>query len=527
MHDIIKVAVSGNAEIDRNTLNDLLTSVNKIFGVEYSDLVLVDTYGDVKQEDQGDILLVPAPTLTSIELLTDSSEDYITSGVFASLSEAYPSQLSPELNPGESIIRCGPNETWLQEPFTQWPSNSWVKFPTTTDDSAYQIYKVVRTTNYTSHYITGIIPASQIGSGTPIYVLGSGDVTYTVSIDWTSDEAHNSFEIFRNGVLLSTLGYTSNFVDTHIVRGELYTYGVKGIDAAGVRSKTSNTLTIKAGEDIIPPVLEAIETRSDGSVALSWSSVPGAVEYNVYRDGLIVSVQASTSLVQEAQTLTPGTNYTYFIKSVTDDGVQSVASNEESVVPLEPLLAPTITTITYESDTEITVNWVYHNEGITKGSVYLDGVFHEDVTFPGTSLAITLAEPNTETEVRVSAWLDGRESDLSIPMAAFPAEDPHNDMKVWINTYPSIRYTNGVMPWPVDNTLDISWEYKGTGECSYVRYRYYPKNGDPELTGTISGYTGTFTFNGTTSDNLPQLIIERYSSSNVRQEQISYSLNFV
>lgn len=79
-------------------------------------------------------------------------------------------------------------------------------------------------------------------------------------------------------------------------------------------------------------------------VALSWSAVPNAVSYNVYRSQtsgsgyqLIFTTLTSNSYTDGPANLTNGQDYFYCVTSVTADGESAFSNEYPAVAPAFPV----------------------------------------------------------------------------------------------------------------------------------------------------------------------------------------------
>ena len=107
--------------------------------------------------------------------------------------------------------------------------------------------------------------------------------------------------------------------------------------------------------------------QSTGAVALSWSAVPGATGYNVYRRAgsgsydFSAPLNEATPVTSNAYTdpgsaLTGGTSYAYVVRAVTA-GTESTNSNELSAVAIARAVAPASVTVALAPAGAITVTW--------------------------------------------------------------------------------------------------------------------------------------------------------------------------
>ncbi|MFH8370430.1 chitinase [Streptomyces sp. NPDC018031] len=98
----------------------------------------------------------------------------------------------------------------------------------------------------------------------------------------------------------------------------IYTHGWYGTGAYHADDITLTGPGGETGQPPAPPTGLAPGTVTSSSVALSWSPVPGATGYAVYRDGARVSTVTGTSTTVTG--LTPSTAYSFQVSAVNDAG---------------------------------------------------------------------------------------------------------------------------------------------------------------------------------------------------------------
>lgn len=160
-------------------------------------------------------------------------------------------------------------------------------------------------------------------------------------------ESWAAVEIYRDGVLLRTLGLTYSTIDPDLANGD-YVYNVKPIDAEGIPGPVSNDLLLNVSVAGVsaPITVTANSPLSGSSVDLSWTLGSGALpsSYTVRRATTasgpyseIASGLTTKSYVD--QTIVAGTRYFYVINGLDRSGASISTSNEVSVLP-EDRVAP-------------------------------------------------------------------------------------------------------------------------------------------------------------------------------------------
>lgn len=149
-----------------------------------------------------------------------------------------------------------------------------------------------------------------------------------VILTWTANKEPdlNGYYVYRDGGRISSIVSGTTYTDTGLTPGTEYSYYVTAADAAGHESEPSETVTVTTNTEyaIIPPTnVNATPNRSDMEIIVSWSAVPDATTYKIFKNGLIISETSETSYIDRDVEI--GQLYKYRIASVID-GEQSSLS---------------------------------------------------------------------------------------------------------------------------------------------------------------------------------------------------------
>ncbi|GEM_PF-1790161 len=225
-------------------------------------------------------------------------------------------------------------------------------------------------------------------------------------------------DIYRNGTRIATIsGNSTTYTDTSCQPNTTYTYYLKTRDSAGNVSPASNSKTVttpQPEEDETPPSVPTgltVVSTGETFIAFKWNPSTdtggsGLAGYKIYRGAtLIATVNASTTSYTD-EGLTPGTTYTYHLRSYDNAGNYSDFSS-----------ALTATTKPHESDTipptvpqnlqasavddhSISLTW---NASTDSGGSGLAGyrIYREDVNNYGTSIASVSANTTSYTDTRL------------------------------------------------------------------------------------------------------------------------------
>ena len=158
-----------------------------------------------------------------------------------------------------------------------------------------------------------------------------------VNLSWTAGSDNvgvATYEIFRGGSLLTTVGNVTSYSDTTVLAGATYSYQVRAMDAAGHRSTLSNTATVTTTDGTAPsqPTNLLATAAAYNRIDLTWTASTDNVavtNYEIYRGGvLLTTVGAVTSYADTA--VNPAIGYSYQVKAMDLAGNRSGFSNTSS-----------------------------------------------------------------------------------------------------------------------------------------------------------------------------------------------------
>jgi len=189
-----------------------------------------------------------------------------------------------------------------------------------------------------------------------------------VNLSWTAALGATEYRIYRNtvagaaqtGVLIATVSSTS-FPDQGRTNGTTYFYNVIATNQAG-DGPAANEVSAKPlpGLPAAPANLNA--TPRDGQVDLTWSTVDGATEYQIFQ-GTAPNVNTKGNPAIRVATpnysvsgLTNGTTY-YFVVVATNLAGPGLASREVSAKPLPPIPTAPENISAAVGDGQIILSW--------------------------------------------------------------------------------------------------------------------------------------------------------------------------
>jgi chitodextrinase len=162
----------------------------------------------------------------------------------------------------------------------------------------------------------------------------------SVTLGWDAVSAAAGFNLYRNGrkVNAAPIGDIA-FTDTGLAPGTSFSYAVAAVGTdgrEGARSATIAASTTGTAPPVPAPTGLRVDTVGQGSVALSWTAAVGVAGYDVLRGrasgGPYAPVNQSpiSATTFTDGSVTPATTFFYVVRSVSQSGAASTASNEVS-----------------------------------------------------------------------------------------------------------------------------------------------------------------------------------------------------
>ncbi|KJD34905.1 hypothetical protein PW52_12405 [Tamlana sedimentorum] len=246
----------------------------------------------------------------------------------------------------------------------------------------------------------------------------SADLSWSAATD---NVAISGYNIYNNGELIATTGYTTNFNLTGLTEDTIYNLTLKAIDVSGNASEDSNTVTITTlGPDTEAPTTPlnlTVSNITDNSADLSWTAATDNVAisgYNIYNNGdLIATTDNITNFI--LTDLSEDTTYSITLKAFDIANNESQESNLISFTTLGPdTETPTVPlnlTVTNITETTADLNWTAatDNIAVTGYNIYNNGTLLTTVD-KVTSYTISGLTQNTFYNLTVRA-LDDAENE--------------------------------------------------------------------------------------------------------------------
>ncbi|MBL7059682.1 MAG: hypothetical protein ISS10_01645 [Candidatus Marinimicrobia bacterium] len=288
---------------------------------------------------------------------------------------------------------CSTTHTTLIEPTLSLASDgssiilSWTSVPTAVEYHIYRddvFYSQTSSVEFTdssveqgTEFCYSVLAANEFGTEGPLsnevcerIILPATTIeaeavsTSSIIVSWSSVEGAISYILYRNGAIIDS-DATSPYSDFGLDDGSQYCYIIHGVDSDGVSGETSNEVCSTTHTALIEPTLSVV---SDGSsIILSWTSVPTAVEYHIYRDDVFYSQTSSVEFTDSS--VEQGTEFCYSVLAANEFGTEGPLSNE---VCERIAVPPPSDLTTTGGDQSVFLNWSVV-DGAVSYNVYLSG----------------------------------------------------------------------------------------------------------------------------------------------------------
>ncbi len=279
---------------------------------------------------------------------------------------------------------------------------------------------------------------------TPTGLSGNASSPSQINLGWTASTdnvAVTGYRVYRNGVLLATLGNVIAHQNIGVSASTTYSYTVQAFDAAGNASAQSTAVivTTPAAPDAVAPSTPTglVATAISASrITLSWSASTDNVAvtgYRVFRNGgLLISLGNVTSL--QDSNLGAGTTYVYTVRAL--DAAGNVSGNSaaasattSAVLDNTPPATPTNLTANATSPSQVALSWTAStdNVAVTDYRVYRNGALVANVT--STTYQQSNLSPSTTYTYNVDARdesgnVSGLSAAASVTTPAAPDASP-------------------------------------------------------------------------------------------------------
>lgn len=200
-------------------------------------------------------------------------------------------------------------------------------------------------------------------------------------VSWGSATNAVSYDVYRNGVYLTSTGLTRNYTDNSEFCGHQYNYQVRANGSGGTTTWNSNGV-VTTGPWACVPLPGAFTltatTFSQTAIDLSWTASSNAVTYEIRRQGVLIASQPAVNpRTYRDSGLACNTSYNYQVKAINVSG--STDSNTAFAVTLVCSPGAFTLTATTFSQTQIDLSWTASTNAVNY-EVYRGGVLISTVS---------------------------------------------------------------------------------------------------------------------------------------------------
>jgi chitodextrinase len=199
------------------------------------------------------------------------------------------------------------------------------------------------------------------------FTLTAGSNTISSnSLTWTNtgdDVGVASYEVYRNGSLVgTTAGNANSYNDTGLASSTAYSYYVKAVDGAGLKTQ-SNTVTMTTANKAPNAFTLTAGSNTISSNSFTWTNTGddvGVASYEIYRNGSFIASTNGSANSYVDSGLASSTGYSYYVKAVDGPGLKT-QSNTISMTTVNK--APNAFTLSVGSSTTTSNSFTWTNTG--------------------------------------------------------------------------------------------------------------------------------------------------------------------
>ena len=317
-------------------------------------------------------------------------------------------------------------------------------------------------------------------SGVSAFAIAPDKINLTWSAS-TDNIGVDGYSVFRDGVLVATLGNVTTYQSTGLSPSTTYSHTVLARDAAGNVSGQSPAAiaTTPPAPDTTPPSVPSGLVATAVSairINLSWSASRDDVAvtgYRIFRGGAILTTVPGNVTEFQDNFLLPGTTYVYTVQAFDGSGNASaqsaaVSATTSSTADTTPPTTPTGLTANAVSPFQVNLNWLAStdNDVVASYRVYRNGALI--ATVASTSFQNTGLTPSTTYSYNVDAVdATGNVSGLSTAAAVVTPAAPDTTPP----TAPTGLSASAASP----SQINLSWN-AATDNVAVTGYRVF-RNG--------------------------------------------------
>jgi hypothetical protein len=234
-----------------------------------------------------------------------------------------------------------------------------------------------------------------------------------LNFSWTAVAGATGYRIYKGGAPISTVATTTGSL-SGLTAGSPYNVQVLAYNNSGDGALCSSVsmITLPAA-----PTGLVFSSATTSSVSFSWTAVPGATSYGIYKGGVDTGIRTATNAASITG-LTASTAYTIQVFAINGSGGNGALSNSFLISTLPA--APTGLALITASDWDLRFSWTAV-PGVTNYKIYKEGVYM--TTVANTQATLTGLASASTFSIQVSA-INGSGDGAwcsAVPMTTKPA----------------------------------------------------------------------------------------------------------
>ncbi|MDE5716482.1 MAG: hypothetical protein K2I53_02480, partial [Lachnospiraceae bacterium] len=223
-----------------------------------------------------------------------------------------------------------------------------------------------------------------------------------ITLKWDSVSGASSYDLLFNGTTYRVTGTSKTISGLTANTSYSYQIRVNNNDGSSSYGPVKTVKTLPYAPSTYPTVKTA---ATADAVTLTWNTVPGATEYELYFDGKTYTVKGTSHKITG---LKDDTSYRYRIRSVNEGGYSSYSSYMTVKTLLKAPDVPTDIRLS-ASSTSVTVSWKYMSKAKSYDLLFNGTVYNTT----GTSKTVSGLRPETAYRCQVRAKNDAGTSAYS------------------------------------------------------------------------------------------------------------------
>jgi fibronectin type 3 domain-containing protein len=296
----------------------------------YYEVVATNGAGDAAPSAPAS-LLTPVPPVTPTNAMATVLKPYEITLVW---------QNNATNDTGYKVLREAANETEFVQ-IGNLPANSTTFDDLTVLPGVEYDYHIQSFNNAGYSDFAGISVTTPLAPPTTVTAAGSNG---SVSLNWTAIGSAASYNVYRSltpggeGTNPYKTGITgTSFTDTGLTNGTKYYYTVTSLNSITPESPQSTEVSAVPTVSTGAPTAVKVVANNNGTATLTWTAVPGATSYNIYRgtttgqEAATAYATATSATFTDANLTSLVTKYFYNVTAVTTN--ESAKSAEVSVTP--------------------------------------------------------------------------------------------------------------------------------------------------------------------------------------------------